>query len=64
MRVDLLLEAARRTGWRRVSLSVTGEQTPQGAMDKLAKEMDNVLARSWPVGSAARARVNDGERPP
>jgi glycerol transport system substrate-binding protein len=28
-----------------VSLAVTGEQAPQGAMDKLAKEMDDVLAR-------------------
>ncbi len=31
--------------WQNVSLAVTGEQTPQGAMDKLAKEMDEVLAR-------------------
>jgi glycerol transport system substrate-binding protein len=31
--------------WQNVSLAVTGEQTPQGAMDKLAKEMDDVLAR-------------------
>jgi glycerol transport system substrate-binding protein len=28
-----------------VSLAVAGEQTPQRAMDKLAKEMDDVLAR-------------------
>ncbi|MFL5343210.1 MAG: ABC transporter substrate-binding protein [Hyalangium sp.] len=31
--------------WQNVSLAVTGEQTPQGAMDKLAKEMDDVMAR-------------------
>jgi glycerol transport system substrate-binding protein len=31
--------------WQNVSLAVTGEQTPQGSMDKLAKEMDDVLAR-------------------
>ena len=31
--------------WQNVSLAVTGEQTPQGAMDTLAKGMDDVLAR-------------------
>jgi len=31
--------------WQNVSLAVTAEQTPQGAMDKLAKEMDGVMAR-------------------
>jgi glycerol transport system substrate-binding protein len=31
--------------WQNISQAVTGELTPQQAMDKLAKEMDEVLAR-------------------
>jgi glycerol transport system substrate-binding protein len=31
--------------WQNVSQAVTGELTPQQAMDKLAKEMDEILAR-------------------
>jgi len=31
--------------WQNVSLAVTGEKTPQEAMDKLANDMDDVMAR-------------------
>jgi glycerol transport system substrate-binding protein len=31
--------------WQNISQAVTGELTPQQAMDKLAKEMDEILAR-------------------
>jgi glycerol transport system substrate-binding protein len=31
--------------WQNVSLAVTGEKTPQGAMDSLAEQMDDVLGR-------------------
>jgi glycerol transport system substrate-binding protein len=31
--------------WQNVSLAVTGEKTPQEAMDKLATEMDDVMGR-------------------
>jgi glycerol transport system substrate-binding protein len=31
--------------WQNISQAVTGEMTPQAAMDKLAKEMDDVMAR-------------------
>src|ERR1700742_4784139 len=31
--------------WQNVAAAVTGEKTPQAAMDNLAKEMDRVLAR-------------------
>ncbi|GAB4529018.1 MAG: ABC transporter substrate-binding protein [Haliangiales bacterium] len=31
--------------WQNISQAVTGEMTPQEAMDKLAKEMDDVMAR-------------------
>ena len=31
--------------WQNVSLAVTGEKTPQAAMDGLAEQMDDVLAR-------------------
>ncbi|HSK03342.1 MAG TPA: ABC transporter substrate-binding protein [Kofleriaceae bacterium] len=31
--------------WQNISQAVTGELTPQAAMDKLAKEMDDVMAR-------------------
>ncbi|WP_235879686.1 ABC transporter substrate-binding protein [Polyangium aurulentum] len=31
--------------WQNVSLAVTGEKTPQEAMDKLANDMDDVLSR-------------------
>jgi len=31
--------------WQNVSLAVTGEKTPQGAMDSLAEQMDDVMGR-------------------
>jgi glycerol transport system substrate-binding protein len=31
--------------WKNVATAVTGEKTPQGAMDNLAEEMDKVMAR-------------------
>jgi len=38
--------------WKNVAQAVTGEKTPQGAMDNLAKEMDEVLARLERAGMA------------
>jgi glycerol transport system substrate-binding protein len=31
--------------WKNVAVAVTGEKTPQAAMDNLAEEMDQVMAR-------------------
>jgi len=39
--------------WQNVSLAVTGEETAQGALDKLAREMDAVLARQQRAGMAS-----------
>ncbi|MBB5017632.1 glycerol transport system substrate-binding protein [Chitinivorax tropicus] len=36
--------------WKNVATAVTGEQTPQAAMDNLAKEMDGVMARLQRAG--------------
>jgi glycerol transport system substrate-binding protein len=36
--------------WQNVSLAVTGEKTPQAAMDSLAEQMDGVLARLQRTG--------------
>jgi glycerol transport system substrate-binding protein len=38
--------------WKNVAQAVTGEKTPQGAMDTLAKEMDDVMARLERAGMA------------
>jgi glycerol transport system substrate-binding protein len=38
--------------WQNVSLAVTGEKTPQAAMDTLAEQMDGVLARLQRTGMA------------
>lgn len=38
--------------WKNVAQAVTGEKTPKGAMDNLAKEMDKVLARLERAGMA------------
>ncbi len=38
--------------WKNVAQAVTGEKTPQGAMDNLAKEMDDVLSRLERAGMA------------
>jgi len=36
--------------WKNVATAVTGEQTPQAAMDNLAEEMDQIMARLQRVG--------------
>jgi glycerol transport system substrate-binding protein len=38
--------------WKNVAQAVTGEKTPQGAMDTLADEMDQVLGRLERAGMA------------
>jgi glycerol transport system substrate-binding protein len=38
--------------WKNVAVAVTGEKTPQAAMDNLANEMDNVMARLERSGMA------------
>jgi glycerol transport system substrate-binding protein len=38
--------------WKNVAQAVTGEKTPQAAMDTLAKEMDDVMARLERAGMA------------
>jgi glycerol transport system substrate-binding protein len=38
--------------WKNVAQAVTGEKTPQGAMDTLAEEMDQVLGRLERAGMA------------
>ena len=38
--------------WKNVAQAVTGEKTPQGAMDNLAKEMDDVMERLGRAGMA------------
>jgi glycerol transport system substrate-binding protein len=38
--------------WKNVAEAVTGEKTPQKAMDNLADEMDNVMARLERAGMA------------
>ena len=38
--------------WKNVAVAVTGEKTPQQAMDNLAEEMDNVMARLERAGMA------------
>ena len=36
--------------WKNVAVAVTGEKTPQAAMDNLAKEMDDVMGRLGRAG--------------
>jgi len=38
--------------WKNVAQAVTGEKTPQGAMDTLAEEMDQVMGRLERAGMA------------
>ena len=38
--------------WKNVAVAVTGEKTPQAAMDNLAEEMDQVMARLERAGMA------------
>jgi glycerol transport system substrate-binding protein len=36
--------------WKNVAIAVTGEKTPQGAMDNLAEEMDQIMVRLQRAG--------------
>ena len=38
--------------WKNVAVAVTGEKTPQAAMDNLAEEMDQVMGRLERAGMA------------
>ena len=38
--------------WKNVAVAVTGEKTPQAAMDNLAEEMDQVMSRLERAGMA------------
>ncbi|MBP6898640.1 MAG: carbohydrate ABC transporter substrate-binding protein [Burkholderiaceae bacterium] len=50
--------------WKNVAQAVTGEKTPQGAMDTLADEMDQVLGRLERAGMAKCApKLNKKEDP-
>ena len=50
--------------WKNVAVAVTGEKTPQAAMDNLAEEMDQVMARLERAGMARCApKLNPKERP-
>ena len=50
--------------WKNVAVAVTGEKTPQAAMDNLAEEMDQVMARLERAGMAQlRAQAQPEGRP-
>jgi len=50
--------------WKNVAQAVTGEKTPQGAMDNLAEEMDQVMGRLERAGMAKCApKLNKKEDP-
>src|ERR1700754_966916 len=50
--------------WKNVAVAVTGEKTPQQAMDNLATEMDDVMARLQRAGMARCApKLNKKEDP-
>jgi glycerol transport system substrate-binding protein len=50
--------------WKNVAVAVTGEKTPQQAMDNLAEEMDQVMARLERAGMARCApKLNKKEDP-
>jgi glycerol transport system substrate-binding protein len=50
--------------WKNVAQAVTGEKTPQGAMDNLAEEMDQVMSRLERAGMAHCApKLNKKEDP-
>jgi glycerol transport system substrate-binding protein len=50
--------------WKNVAVAVTGEKTPQQAMDSLADEMDQVMARLERAGMAHCApKLNKKESP-
>jgi glycerol transport system substrate-binding protein len=50
--------------WQNVSQAVTGEMTPQAAMDKLAKEMDDVMSRLERAGMKNCAPKLNKEKDP
>jgi ABC-type uncharacterized transport system YnjBCD ATPase subunit len=50
--------------WKNVAQAVTGEKTPQGAMDNLAEEMDKVMGRLERSGMARCApKLNPKSKP-
>ena len=50
--------------WKNVAVAVTGEKTPQAAMDNLAEEMDQVMGRLERAGMARCApKLNKKEDP-
>jgi glycerol transport system substrate-binding protein len=50
--------------WKNVATAVTGEKTPQAAMDNLADEMDNVLGRLQRAGMKnCPPKLNDKSDP-
>jgi len=50
--------------WQNVATAVTGERTPQAAMDNLANQMDQVMARLQRAGMAKCApKLNDKKDP-
>lgn len=50
--------------WKNVATAVTGEKTPQAAMDNLAKEMDDVMARLERAGMKnCPPKLNKAEDP-
>ena len=49
--------------WKNVAQAVTGEKTPQGAMDTLADEMDQVMARLERAGMPLRAQAEPQSDP-
>ncbi len=50
--------------WQNVAIAVTGEKTPQQAMDNLADQMDQLMGRLQRVGMAPCApKLNTKERP-
>jgi glycerol transport system substrate-binding protein len=50
--------------WKNVAVAVTGEKTPQAAMDNLAEEMDQVMSRLERAGmSRCAPKLNKKEDP-
>lgn len=50
--------------WKNVATAITGEKTPQAAMDNLANEMDDIMARLQRAGmKACTPKLNDKKDP-
>ncbi|WP_338848243.1 ABC transporter substrate-binding protein [Massilia sp. W12] len=50
--------------WKNVATAITGEKTPQAAMDNLANEMDDIMARLQRVGmKSCSPKLNDKKDP-